>query len=89
MANKVDLGQLVNNVVAGFAAGIAVAMVLGIYQGVTDRIERKEQISYVRDLIADTNRSIESAKENSLDLGFRFSLYNKLLWDLTDFFQRP
>ena len=72
---------IVENAVAGIAAGIMVSIILGIYRKYIAHIQRQGQIRYVKKLILDR---IDRIRKSNNDKE-RFLYYNRLLRVLVEY----
>lgn len=75
MTPFLDTQQLVNSSVAGIAAGLIVALVLGVYQLLHAHLKRKHQIHYVSEMVANGITRIQDANSDTE----RLLYYNRLL----------
>ena len=70
-----NIQQLINNSVAGIAAGIIVAIVLGVYQLLGAHVERQRQIGYASEMVSSGITRIQNADNDRT----RLLYYNRLL----------
>ena len=81
MIESLNANQVVNNIVSGIAAGVAVAIILGLYHVATAYCQRKYQINYVSEMIADGIHRIHDESNNQTQLLY----YNRMLRELDMF----
>ena len=59
--HPVEMQVIIEGLVIGVGAGVTTAVILGVYRWVIRRSNRREQISYIRDIILDHRERIFSA----------------------------
>ena len=62
-----EMKEIIEGLVIGVGAGVTTAVILGVYRWLIRLSDRREQISYIRDLIVDHRKRIFSATDKLPD----------------------